>query len=743
MKILFVIPKNKSLFGDKGLTAHPHIGVAYLSAFLKQRDIEVGVFDAGIEKHDDAVIEAVSGFKPDIIGITVFSYCYGYAYDLIRSIRKGAFAAPIVLGGAHVSAIKGRILQDTQADFAVKQEGEYTLFEFLQEIASGSPDFKKVNGLIWNQAGRITENAGRPYICNLDELSFPDYEVFDIKRYPCYKQKSLPMITSRGCPFGCNYCSVRLSMGQNFRARSAQNVFSEIRHFYDKGFRAFDFNDDCFTLDKKRAEDICDLIIANKLDIKFQLYNGIRVDTITPQLLQKMKRAGCFFISYGCEAGNNKVLKSIKKGITIEQVREAVKWTKQAGIHNSVNFIIGHKEEAYNDALDTIRFAGSLPADFVNFYNLLPYPGTESFEWARQHANFLVPPESFLENISYRDNKPVFETTEFTKEQRQKIISLGFDLYRRRILAFRMGPVLGNLIYWATKVNVLNRLATNFALNNPFGRRIYMALSRRSYQSEAKSWLDIVAAEFRHPAIVLWRACELRQIADALKKFQLEKPILDLGCAEGKIASALFGQAQLFGLDNSWELLQKNKGRNAYKALVLADACRMPYKRAAFGAVFSNCVIEHIPDIGRLLDEASGILKEEGVFIFTVPSDKFADFLFFSVIFNKIGLQYVANWYKRRRNKMLQHFHCYGHDQWRAILKDHGFRMLVHEYYMPKSAAFIWDLLAAIVFVFERTPLKWFLPKLNWLARPALNRYYNKVSDAGAGLLIIAQKGAV
>lgn len=254
MKILFVVPKNKSLFGDKGKTVHPHIGIAYLCAFLKKNDIEVSVFDDGIEKDSNNILEAINRFKPDIIGVTIFSYCYGYAYGLIKMIRE-KYNIPMVLGGAHVSTVKGKILKDTNAEFAVKQEGEFTLLELLQEIKNPAPDFSKIKGLIWrNKDGDIVENADRPLIEDLDSLPLPDYEIFGIERYTCYQQKNLPVITSRGCPFGCNYCSVRLSMGQKFRARSAENVFEEIKHFYNRGWRNFEFNDDCFTLKQERAE---------------------------------------------------------------------------------------------------------------------------------------------------------------------------------------------------------------------------------------------------------------------------------------------------------------------------------------------------------------------------------------------------------------------------------------------------------------------------------------------------------
>lgn len=117
----------------------------------------------------------------------------------------------------------------------------------------------------------------------------------------------------------------------------------------------------------------------------------------------------------------------------------------------------------------------------------MPYPGTESFEWARQHATFLVPPDSFLENISYRDNKPIFETKEFTHGQRKRIIALGFELYRKRVLTLRLGKVFGNLIYLVTNIGVLNRLATQFALSTRFGKFIFVSIARKSFKTKEEA----------------------------------------------------------------------------------------------------------------------------------------------------------------------------------------------------------------------------------------------------------------
>ncbi len=476
MKILFAIPKLKAISGGKGLTVSPHAGVAYLSSFLKKNGIEVKVYDEGIENNRAELLLTIRDFKPDVVGITIFSYCYNYACDLIKTIKNNC-KSPLVLGGAHINIVKGQILLETGAEFAIKHEGEHGLLELLKEIESGGNDFVNIKGLIWkDNNGKVTENPDRTFITELDSLPFPDYDVFDIKKYFCFKDKILPIITSRGCPFGCNFCSVRLCMGQGFRARSAQNVVQEIELLTQKGWRNFNINDDCFTLNKQRAEEICDLIIKKNLNIGFQFLNGIRVDTVNPQLLKKMKSAGCFYISYGCESGNERILKTIKKGIILEQVRKAVEWTNDANIPNSVNFIIGHTEETYQTAMDTISFAESLPTYFANFYNLIPYPGTEAYSWAQQHGRFLVPSEYYLENIGTYHGRPIFETSEFTKIQREKIVGLGFNLYRLKYLQYRFGKVAGYFIFCVTKLKPINIFAAFLVLDTRLGKSIYTLL---------------------------------------------------------------------------------------------------------------------------------------------------------------------------------------------------------------------------------------------------------------------------
>lgn len=477
MKILFVVPEIKSMFGtEKGVPIHPHVGIAYLISILKKNNHQYQVIDCGIEDNWAKVLkDTIKTFSPDIIGVTGFSYAYNYLYQTIKKIKL-ITKVPIILGGPHVSATKEKILQDTNIGFAMYSESEESFINFLDVFSQKYPDYSQVPNLIWKNKNKTIINKPASLIYKLDNLPFPDYESFNLKNYPCFTGKTIPLITSRGCPYGCNYCSVKLSMGQSFRPRSPKNVVEEINYWYQKGYNSFDINDDCFTLDINRAEQICNLIIKNKLKIKFQLYNGIRVNNITLKLLKKLKKSGCYFIAYGCESGSQKTLDRIKKNITLDQVRQAVKFTNQAKIRHAVNFIIGHQQETYQDALETLTFAKSLDCDYVNFYNLVPYPGTEVYDWAVKKAHFLIPKNQYLKNISYRDINPIFETKEFTKKQRIEVMKLGFALYEKKLYQFRFGKILGTLFYSITRIPLIAHLSRKLVYDNKIFNKIYMFL---------------------------------------------------------------------------------------------------------------------------------------------------------------------------------------------------------------------------------------------------------------------------
>ena len=483
MKILFVINKSKALTRhEKYLPEHPNLGVASIISFLKEKNVEIKVFDENIESDEEKLFKLIEDFKPDLIGLSIVSYFYNLVYEVIKKLKKHT-KIPIVVGGPHISAVRKKIFKETDIDFAIKGEGEFTLCELLKEVRRKNPKFSKIKGLIWKKGNKIIENADREPIKNLDELPFPKYECFDLTKYVSYYEKKIPIITSRGCPYNCIFCSVRLTHGRLFRAKSPKKVVDEIEYWYKKGYRTFLINDDCFNFDIKRAMKICDLIIKRGIKISYQLYNGLRADRINKELLEKMKKSGCTFIAYGCETGNEQILKNIKKGITLDQVRNAVKLTNEVGIANCVNFIIGHPGETYESAMDSIRFAESLPCGYVNFYNLVPYPESELFKWIEANATFLVSPDNYLHEVGHRDAYPIFETKEFPKEDRIKVLKKGFDLFQKTVMQFRFGKFAGNFIYLISRNEFVFKIGSKLIVETKMGSKIYDLLSRSSQKT--------------------------------------------------------------------------------------------------------------------------------------------------------------------------------------------------------------------------------------------------------------------
>lgn len=482
MRLLFIIPRLRfSFFGYEDIApASIHLGIAYLISLLKEHNHEVRLFDEGWRESREALFSLISDFQPHLIGLTSFSPNRKFAYELISILKHRFNNIPIIYGGNHVSTVRKISLEESVADFAIKQEGECTLLDLMEHIQNDNRNYKEIAGLLWRDGENIIENPDRPLIQDLDKLPFPDFSLFRIEEHPSHKEKIIPMITSRSCPFNCSFCATRLSMGRGFRARSPENIIEEMKFHHGNGFTQIDIHDDCFSLDMQRADKILDLILESKMKLKFQFATGIRVDTVNPKLLAKLKRAGCFYIIYGCESGNERVLKNMQKRITLAQVEKAVGWTNEAGIPHAVNFIIGHIDETYSEALDTIRFAKSLPKCLFNFGKMIPYPGTEVYEWANKHAHFLVAKDTCLDQFSFTSNEPLFETEEFTKEQRRKVIQMGFRLHQKRIFTFRFGPVIGMLIYFFMGTEFSKQIAGRFSMTK-FGNRVARFLSRKSY----------------------------------------------------------------------------------------------------------------------------------------------------------------------------------------------------------------------------------------------------------------------
>lgn len=215
-----------------------------------------------------------------------------------------------------------------------------------------------------------------------------------------------------------------------------------------------------------------------------------------------------------------------------------------------------------------------------------------------------------------------------------------------------------------------------------------------------KTNLDILWKNYSHPCIVLFRSIELKALYEQLKEVTLRQPSLDLGCGDGKIAQLIFDEQFTYGVDNGEaddvEIAIKNK---VYKKVLIESAEKMSLPDSSVDFVFSNSVIEHIPGNEAVLSEVARILKKNGDFVFTSPSNLFTDYLYMPSLLKKLGLGFLGNQYCKKRNQMLNHFHIYSHVTWEKKLKKHGLKLVKHAYYIPKPTLYLWDKMAFLIYI--------------------------------------------
>lgn len=363
----------------------PPLGLCYIAAVLEKEGFDVSIVDAEVLKFSmEETVHKILSYNPKIVGITSTMTTFHSAIGLGRNLKKVRPDVFLMLGGPYVSALKIQAL-DNSFDFGVYGEGEDTVLELINHLTGKiTRPLSEIDGLIYNNDGRFILNKPREYIKNLDTIPYPARHLLpDLKLYlpnaQCYKRLPVTtIITGRGCPYNCIFCD-HSTFGKKYRQHSPEYVVNEIQILIQQyGIRELWIVDDTFTIDKSRVTKICDLIIERGLDISWSCCG--RVNNVSPEMLRKMRSAGCWMIAYGIETGNQQIMDFIKKGITIEQVREGIKWTKEAGILAKGYFMIGHPTDTIETINETINFAKSLPLDYALFLINSPLPNTEMFD---------------------------------------------------------------------------------------------------------------------------------------------------------------------------------------------------------------------------------------------------------------------------------------------------------------------------------------------------------------------------
>jgi magnesium-protoporphyrin IX monomethyl ester (oxidative) cyclase len=384
----------------------PPLGLMYLSAFLKSQGHRVEIIDSVVEQPENYydidgniscrgmyIKDIVDCIKNDVklIGVTnLFSFSFPIIRKLTQKIKSEFPAVPIVVGGAHPSATPVETIQEACIDYVIISEGEETLNELVNHL-DDEEYLQKLDGICFkNKSGKIVFNPKTNFVKNLDSLPFPSRELIPLKKYyqvheahGPVKDRWTPILSSRGCPFKCTFCTQSI-WNRCYRARSPKNVVDEIETCVKKyGITEFHFEDENLTLNKKRTIEICNEIQKRNLDIRWQTPNGIRASVTDKEMLRNMKAAGCFHITVAPESGSKRVLNEIiKKNQDLNKVKDVVEYASAIGLRTAAYFVIGLPGETSKEVNKSIQFACKLARiglDEVAFSNFIPLPGSELY----------------------------------------------------------------------------------------------------------------------------------------------------------------------------------------------------------------------------------------------------------------------------------------------------------------------------------------------------------------------------
>ncbi len=375
------------------------LGLANIGAILENNGYNVSVIDAlaeginvvkktknstrvGLSKK--SIIEKLNYYKPDIVGIsTMFTAYSADAHDVAKIVKKNNPKTLVIFGGAHASILYKNVLHDLNVDVVIIGEGEETIIEVVKKFEN-KKNLQNINGTaIRNNQGKIILNPKRLPIIKLDSLPLPARHLLPMDIYinDCKENKSsyamrtpyTTVVTSRGCPGNCIYCAVPSIWGRCWRPFSAKRIINEIDFLVKNyGIREIHFLDDNISVSRDRLEKICDGIIEKKLDIKWTCPNGIAIWTLDKPLLEKMKKSGCYRLTFGIESGHPTTQKFIRKNLNLKKAKKIIKLVNDLGIWTFSTYIIGFPYETKKAIETTFNYAIKSLSDFVVFI-LLQY----------------------------------------------------------------------------------------------------------------------------------------------------------------------------------------------------------------------------------------------------------------------------------------------------------------------------------------------------------------------------------
>ncbi|MBI4682359.1 MAG: radical SAM protein [Nitrospirae bacterium] len=418
-------PYNREVYTEtKTLSVHPPVGLAYLASFVQRYGVKVEIIDANALNYSRGeLVNRIVDHPSRIVGITSVTALIHSVCKICDEVRAKSDKV-IILGGQHGTFKDKEILESCKSiDYIVRGEGEVTLLRLLHRLKINK-SAKGLMGVSYPDNNTVVSNPSRPPIKDINKIPFPAWELLPRSKYKLngfldigFKGEQLAkLISSRGCPNKCTFCASAFFWGK-VRFRNVDNIYEEIEYLTQKlHVRQIDFMDDCLTIPVSRFKDLCNRIIDNKLNFKWSCYS--RVQNITDELVLLMKKAGCFQVLLGIESGNQEIIDSLKKNITLEQVTNAVKLFKKHGIDCLGFFMVGLPKDTKYTVHETVNFAKKLNLDFPFFSVTTPLPGTELYD---SFMSSDLAPSNFEWDQFSTHGKTIYRTENLSSEEIKKL----------------------------------------------------------------------------------------------------------------------------------------------------------------------------------------------------------------------------------------------------------------------------------------------------------------------------------
>ena len=422
----------------------PPLSLGYLSSALKAAGYkDVSLIDGSLDllTPQQAVGKLSAQGGADVVGIQVYTGSHTWACEFTALVKKKFSGAVVVAGGPHITALKAHAMEFIGADYGVIGEGEIPIVEMMRFLEGKVSDPAKVPGFFFKKNGQWQHSEEVfGFIPDANTIAFPDWELLIPHRYfefmegatmPLRGKRPAPVLTSRGCPYKCTFCSSGLTNKRVMRYRAPRNIVDEIKFLKDNyNIDEIFFSDDNLTMNIKRAEEIFDLLIDERVGIHWRAPNGIRLDRLTPRLVEKMALSGGYYVGIGVETGNKEIMKRIKKRVDLSIVSNVVKLLHEHKIQVSGFFMCGLRGETIRQMEDSVRFALSVPFDRIQVSNYIPYPGSEDFSVIFEEEH----PDKYAENVAK------FQESEFVPHFQEMSLEEIIALQKKFIRRFYLRP---------------------------------------------------------------------------------------------------------------------------------------------------------------------------------------------------------------------------------------------------------------------------------------------------------------